>query len=212
VPGTTTRRELTTADGVTLEAELALPDGPPRAGVVLCHPHPTYGGTMHAFVPAVLFAGLPAHGIAALRFNFRGVGRSGGAHTGGEQEPLDVAAAVADLAGALAPGTPVALQGWSFGGVMALTVTDPAVAGWYAVAPPVAMLRPQGLGPLGADPRPKLIVAGSADDVCTPASVAELTDGWVATETVVVPGADHFFGAHGPRLVELGVGFVDTLA
>ena len=47
--------KLTTADGVTLEAELAFPETPSRCGLVLCHPHPQYGGTMRSIVISALF-------------------------------------------------------------------------------------------------------------------------------------------------------------
>ena len=65
--------KLTTADGLTLEGELAVPDEAWGAAV-LAHPHPQYGGTMRSIVIGALFQALPEAGVAALRFNFRGVG------------------------------------------------------------------------------------------------------------------------------------------
>jgi uncharacterized protein len=61
--------------GVALEASLALPAGA-TAGVVVCHPHPLYGGDMDN--PLVLDVRDTCHhaGLATLRFNFRGTGRS----------------------------------------------------------------------------------------------------------------------------------------
>src|SRR6185369_17485241 len=59
---------ISAADGVTLEAELALPDAPARAGAVLCHPHPQFGGTMRSIVIGALFRALPAAGVVCLRF------------------------------------------------------------------------------------------------------------------------------------------------
>ena len=47
--------EIVAADGVALEAELATPDGDVRAGAVLCHPHPLYGGTMRSIVIGGLY-------------------------------------------------------------------------------------------------------------------------------------------------------------
>ncbi|HEY7105128.1 MAG TPA: hypothetical protein VH986_01860, partial [Acidimicrobiia bacterium] len=70
---------LTAADGVTLDAEFAPADGARRAAMVLCHPHPQYGGTMRSIVIGALFAALPDTGVTCLRFNFRGVEGSGGA-------------------------------------------------------------------------------------------------------------------------------------
>src|SRR5215813_13091541 len=78
VPSRVVARETTvldTADAIALEAEIDVP--PDRwAGVVLAHPHPTYGGNMHANVTDALFEALPRQGIATVRFNFRGVGAS----------------------------------------------------------------------------------------------------------------------------------------
>ena len=62
----------------------------PRAGVVLCHPHPQYGGTMRSLVVSALFEALPVAGYSVLRFNFRGVERSTGEYGGGVREPADV--------------------------------------------------------------------------------------------------------------------------
>ncbi|HEV2309774.1 MAG TPA: alpha/beta hydrolase, partial [Acidimicrobiia bacterium] len=69
---------LVTEDGHTLEGELATAEDA-RVAVVLCHPHPTYGGTMRSIVISALFAALPEAGVTCLRFNVRGVEGSGGA-------------------------------------------------------------------------------------------------------------------------------------
>ncbi|MEE9284179.1 MAG: alpha/beta hydrolase, partial [Dehalococcoidia bacterium] len=64
---------------VTLEGALRTPDGqPPFPGVVLCHPHPQYGGDMSNNIVMAMAQGLNGRGIATLRFNFRGVGASTG--------------------------------------------------------------------------------------------------------------------------------------
>ena len=84
---------LTTTDGIRLEAQIDVPDGV-HGAAVLCHPHPLYGGSMHDGVPDALFRALPARGIAAIRFNFRGVGASTGTHDKGDAERHDVAAAI----------------------------------------------------------------------------------------------------------------------
>ena len=64
--------------------------GAPRAAVVFAHPHPQYGGDMYNNVVDAIAEGILAAGIAALRFNFRGVGRSGGSHDNGVGEQDDV--------------------------------------------------------------------------------------------------------------------------
>src|SRR5262245_44673228 len=89
-----------TSDGLALEAEWS-DTVAPSATAVLCHPHPKYGGTMQSIVISALFGALPTYDIACLRFNFRGVERSEGAHDEGRAETLDVAAAL-DAAAAAA--------------------------------------------------------------------------------------------------------------
>src|SRR3954470_8084317 len=108
---------LHTSDGIDLEAEWSVPDES-AAAVVLCHPHPQYGGTMRSIVISALFEGLPRLGYGCLRFNFRGVEHSAGAWDEGRSELFDVHAAVA--AAREAGVDPLILVGWSFGGDMAL--------------------------------------------------------------------------------------------
>ena len=201
---------LTTADGVTLEAELALPDGAPRCGMVLCHPHPQYGGTMRSIVISALFDALPPQGVACLRFNFRGVEGSEGAHDFGNLERVDAETAVSTLRDRLSPGAPLILTGWSFGADMALSVRDARVDAWMGIAPPVVVVH--DLDGLAGDPRAKLLLLAQHDEYRDPAEVTELAEHWANTDVHVVGGASHFFVGRTDRLVELATGYVDLLA
>jgi alpha/beta superfamily hydrolase len=204
-PQTTTVR---TDDGCRLEAELAVAE-PERCGMVLCHPHPQYGGTMRSIVISALFAALPLAGVTCLRFNFRGVEGSDGTHDQGRGEQRDVRAAVRDLGSLLAPTSPLVLTGWSFGADVALSVVDDRIDAWYAVAPPLRFAT--GLDPLAGDRRPKLLALAEDDEFRSPAEVQEVAASWVATEIEVVGGASHFFVGRTDRLVELAVGLVGRL-
>src|SRR5688572_2580189 len=83
------------AESLVLQGILARPEGfGPFPGVVICHPHPLYGGDMENNVVQVITRALVKQGIAALRFNFRGVGLSGGRHGEGIGEQEDVRAAL----------------------------------------------------------------------------------------------------------------------
>jgi alpha/beta superfamily hydrolase len=98
-----------------LEAILEEPeDGPPARASLVCHPHPLYGGTMHNKVVYRVARGLRRSGAVVLRFNFRGVGRSQGAHAHGEGEIEDARAALDWLRGRY-PDLPFELAGFSFG-------------------------------------------------------------------------------------------------
>jgi alpha/beta superfamily hydrolase len=180
-----------------------------RAGAVLCHPHPQFGGNMRSIVTSALFAALPAAGVACLRFNFRGVEGSEGTYTGGFRETDDVVAAIVALDEALGPRVPRLLAGWSFGGDVVLSVHDRRVAGWFAVAPPLRFAA--RVGPVAADPRPKLIVLAQHDEVQEPDDVEAVVSSWNATRVETVGGASHFFVGRTDRVVELARDFALSL-
>jgi alpha/beta superfamily hydrolase len=190
-----------TADGIQLEAELSLPVGPAWGAVVLCHPHPQQGGNMRSIVPGTLFAELPESGVAALRFNFRGVGASSGSYGGGVSEALDVVAAIDALAGVVV-GAPLVLAGWSFGADVALSVGDDRAAGWFCAAPPLRVVDPATMV-AATDTRPKLLAVPERDQFRSPASAAAIVEGWPACRIEIIGGADHFFVGRTDRLTPL---------
>src|SRR5205809_8067259 len=97
-----------------LEAILKQPSGEAKGVGVVCHPHPLGGGTLHNKVVFRAARGLENANVATLRFNFRGVGTSGGKHDEGEGEIDDVFAAV-DWAVRMHPGRKLIVGGFSFG-------------------------------------------------------------------------------------------------
>jgi len=195
-----------TPDGEQLEAELFLPDGP-RAAVVITHPHPLMGGDMHTPVPAGFFRALDALGAAGLRFNFRGVGASTGAHDKGGAERLDVVAALEHLAEA-APGVPIILAGWSFGADVSLTCVDDRIAGWFLAAPPLRVVDPSEMAARSVV-APKLLAVGENDQFNNPEAAAATVAEWQNTTVEIIAGADHFFGAQLPTLVDHFSAFVN---
>jgi alpha/beta superfamily hydrolase len=204
--------KLQTADGLALEAEWVAPPSA-RATAVLCHPHPQYGGTMRSIVVSALFESLPAHGVACLRFNFRGVENSEGAHSEGRDEHHDVIAgidAAVDEAARAGIEGPLALIGWSFGGDIALTIDDPRLAGWMAIAPPLRFRPEHAYDAVAHDARPKLLALAAHDEFRSPAEIQARTARWTATRIEVVAGASHFFVGRTERLVQLGADFVDS--
>jgi uncharacterized protein len=199
-----------TPDGVTLEAELEPSSTQARCGMVLCHPHPLYGGSMQSIVISALLGALPARGVTCLRFNFRGVGRSTGSHDDGNLERVDVETAVKALSERLPSDQSLVLTGWSFGADMALSVRAERVSAWMAIAPPLRF--PHDLDGLAADPRPKLLALAQHDEYRDPAPVREVAEHWANTDVRVVGGASHFFVGRTDRLVELASDYVDRVA
>jgi alpha/beta superfamily hydrolase len=186
---------LATADGVSLEARLALPDAPAGA-LVIAHPHPLYGGDMDNPVVVRVAEVCRARAWATLRFNFRGVGGSGGTHGGGRAERQDVEAALVHLASAVPAGTPLVLAGYSFGAVVAAGVAAgrrDTLAGLLLVAPALAMTGDEPLRALGPRGLPVLVVAGDRDEYCPTPALEALAGRWPTLEVRIIPGANHFF-------------------
>lgn len=180
---------------ITLEGVAHLPSAPHDQGaVVVCHPHPLYGGDMENPVVVTLCQALAAAGLAALRFNFRGTGRSGGRHQQGIGEQEDVLAALA--AAQRLPevdGQRLGLAGYSFGAMVAAAAAPRAekVRALALISPPMQGLREDTLAGLAA---PKLILSGEADALAPPPELQR----WAARlgescELLLLPGVDHFW-------------------
>lgn len=178
-----------TTDGVRISGAIhraVTPDGSSAGCVVVAHPHPLYGGDMwNPVVDTVCRAALGV-GWTAVRFDFRGVGDSGGRHDGGPGEVRDIEAVI-DLATALVPTARLVLAGYSFGAITALGVPHERIERWLAIAPPLGDENPAA----AADPRPKHLLVPAHDQFCPP-DRAERASKWIATEIDVVPSADHF--------------------
>lgn len=179
-----------------LEGRLDRPDEPvPVPGVVLCHPHPLYGGQMHDMVLDSLATSLLGRGIVTLRFNFRGVGASEGEYDGGAGEEDDVIAALDALAREPAvDGQRIGLAGYSFGAGVAVgaAARAPGIAALTLVACPPARLDTPEARALAV---PKLLLAGGEDTMIPPAQLQRLAGALEEPkELIIVRGADHFFG------------------
>ena len=169
------------------------PKAPPRAAAVLCHPHPAHGGNMNSNVVHRAGRALQRAGLAVLRFDFRGVRRSEGAHDGDGAEEGDLEAALAWLAGRY-PGLPLWAGGFSFGartavGLLARAPGD--VERVLLLALPVLAYPCEGAEDLRL---PGLVLMGSADSFGTRAALEERLPGLVQRmEVEEIAGADHFF-------------------
>lgn len=179
-----------------LEAILMSPAGAPRAAAVVCHAHPLHGGIMHFKVVFRAAKALQAHGLAVLRFNFRGVGRSEGVHDQGRGEQDDVSAALDEVQRRF-PGLPLVLGGFSFGAHMALRLgtRDGRVAAMFALGFPLAHSPDTSF--LDACRVPRLFVQGEHDQFGQGRSLRAVVERLPEPRTlVVVPGSDHFFTGH----------------
>lgn len=188
-----------TADGVALEA---IVDRSVEAvgSIVVCHPHPTHGGTMrHPMLIAIVAEANRRH-LDAVRFNFRGVGGSGGAYGGGESEVLDVDAAV-DHAGSVA-GPVIGIVGWSFGAAIALVwqARSRSEMTYVGIAPPVhGALSPTLPPPNALLPADRAFIVGGRDQFVDPDEL-EAYGVSIGATIIRYETADHFFLMRHDRL------------
>ena len=198
--------------GLSLEAALALPAGA-RRGVVVCHPHPLYGGDMDNPVVTTVAEACASAGLATLRFNFRGVGGSGGAWDEGRGEQADVRAALAHLRAHLPAAARLALAGYSFGAAMSSAVAEGGepLAGLALIAPPLAMRPWQPPASLAID-GPVLLIAGDADSYCPVAALTALARALPRATLTVIDGTDHFFFTGLDRLATAVTGWAAAIS
>ena len=191
------------AKGLNFEGVIAQPNerGGPFPGVVVCHPHPLFGGNMdNNVVLAVSFA-LAEQGIAALRFNFRGVGNSEWEHTKGEKEQEEVIGALELLkAWPGGEGRKLGLAGYSFGASVVLknpSLHQKAQA-FALISPPLPALESTKLRETN---RPAMVIAGDRDKLVQADRLAELRESFSEPSAYhIVAGADHYWFGHEARL------------
>ena len=180
---------------ITLEGLFSSPAQTPAQGAVICHPHPQYGGEMRNNVVSALSAAFQEAGIATLRFNFRGVGQSGGSHGEGEAEVEDVKAAVTDLLNRQAVSS-VIVSGYSFGSIVGLRAgaEDERVHQLIGIALPIGLRDPSFL--ITAN-KPTLLISGDNDNFSPIPGLQELVEQMSEPKKLLVlPGVDHFFWGH----------------
>ena len=184
------------SSGLRLEGRLA--GG--RQGMrpaLLCAPHPLYGGNMHNEVVAEAAQALSEMGHLVLRFNYRGVGGSGGSYAGGKGESQDTGAAADFLR--LKTGSPVVMAcGYSFGAWVALQCR----AGRQDIAPLVLISPPNRMMDFDFSilPADLVVFAGTQDEFCDPDLLARQ----FGRDIRLVEGADHFYSTGLDELI-LGI-------
>jgi uncharacterized protein len=194
-----TERLVLQGEAGSIEALSDLPEGNSKGSAIICHPHPLFGGTMDNKVVQTLARAFVQTGWTAVRFNFRGVGQSGGMYDEGRGEADDLRELIKQLAPA---GSALAIAGFSFGSFVVSQVLQEAAqshdlqklvmvgtaASRFAVANIPAELHEK-----------LLVVHGEQDDTVPLSSVMD----WARPQVIpvtVVPGGGHFFHGQLPLL------------
>ena len=177
----------------------ALIDAPEKVrGIALvCHPHPLFGGANTNKVTHTLARSFRELGYAAVRPNFRGVGKSEGTHDDGDAETEDMLSVIA-WAQSRWGGLPIALGGFSFGAFVQARVAQ-RLGGSLTPAERMVLVgtatgHVQGARAYATEsvPGDTLVIHGEVDENVPLANVLD----WARPQQlpiVVVPGADHFF-------------------
>ena len=205
------RTEKLTAAGGAGQIEFAL-DWPEPATVrgiaYVGHPHPLYGGTLDNKVAATIARTFATLGWLAVRPNFRGVGRSEGAHDEGHGETedflhlIDALPSLPSLAGRVSAELPIALAGFSFGSFVAARAARTLAARHRPARHLVLVGCAAGKWPMPEVRRDSLVIHGENDETIPLADVFD----WARPQdlpVVVIPGADHFFHRRLPLLKAL---------
>ncbi len=183
---------------ITLEGIWHLPQGEgPFPAVVVCHPHSLYGGNMQNNVVMAICEAVSQQGMAAFRFNFRGVDGSGGQFGGGIAERDDIRAALEFVVvSEKMDAGKVGLAGYSFGGSVALPVAleEERIRHLALVSP---ALTESGWQQLEKYSRPKLVIVGGNDSVIRLEQFQQLARAaHKPAEYQTITGADHFWGGY----------------
>jgi alpha/beta superfamily hydrolase len=196
-----------------LEGVMHLPtDSGPFPAVVVCHPHPLYGGDMDNNVVRAIASALHEASMAVLRFNFRGVGRSQGEFSDGlgEQEDLRSALAFLSSQAGVDPDR-IGLAGYSFGAKIALSVAllDQRLAALALVSP---FTSDEEWDQLTNARFPTLVISGSEDDFISPHRLRRLSEAMPPgpVECEIVLGVDHFWWGHESKLARRAKGFFSS--
>ena len=191
----------------SLKIQGLLNEQPGAKGVVVTHPHPLYGGDMYNHVVEAVCRAYQERDYTCLRFNFRGMGLSEGEYDNGIGEQDDVMAALDHLS-ALGKKE-IDLAGYSFGAWVNAQGLDKYhhVKRMIMVSPPVNTM---DYSFLSYNPRIKLVISGSHDDIAGTQGIKERIPVWNPEARLkIIDGADHFYGSKTDKLERLIVEFLD---
>jgi uncharacterized protein len=176
-----------------LEALLEEPeDREPNHAVLVCHPHPQHGGTMHNKVVYRIARGMRRAGAVVLRFNYRGVNLSQGEYDRGIGEVEDARAALGLLRSRY-PELAFSLAGFSFGSriILKLGCETPDVSKLIAVGFPANLSDSQLLGQC---PVPRIFIVSRNDQFCSVPAMESYFAGLLEPKELIwIDAADHFF-------------------
>jgi alpha/beta superfamily hydrolase len=190
------------SNSLVLEGIVVTPQGiGPFPAVIICHPHPLYGGSMDNNVVCSLTEILTEASFVSFKFNFRGVGGSQGEFDQGIGEQIDVEAAVSFISTLKEVDSErIGLAGYSAGAAFAFPIGagDARIKALAAVSPPFNMF---SFDLLKSCPKPKFLVSGSRDDFVRGDQLLEFCQNLIEPKQCeIIEGADHFWRGYESHL------------
>ena len=173
-----------------LKIEGLLSKSSEEKGVVICHPHPLMGGSMHNNVVEAIREAYTAENYSTLRFNFRGVEGSTGQYDDGRGEQADIRAACKYLQdiGILE----IAFAGYSFGawvGAKVIERFDNFFSNAAFISPPINLY---DFNFTKLNNKINIIICGDNDQFCDLNLLKDKIKN-INANLKIIPDADHFY-------------------
>lgn len=200
-------------NGIKLEAEfLPSKNNSNKSCVLICHPHPQFGGDMYNNVVSSVFKTLIDNNIAVLRFNFRGVGKSTGHHTNGEGEVSDVKACVDFLIHNLNMAA-IFICGYSYGAAIGCSTINYSqkIIGFIAISFPWDFMGIKYKNKSQTN-KPKLFIQGNKDNIARFDDFFHYYNDYDEPKKYkIIDGADHFYWGYEKQVSKLVYQFFTSL-
>jgi len=187
-----------------IEGMLGMQEG--ENAVVICHPHPLMGGSMHNNVVEAMRDAFALHNFTTLRFNFRGVGASTGKYDEGRGEQTDILSAHEFLKKRGAGK--IFLAGYSFGawvGASVLEKDDHLFAGTVLISPPFNYFN---FSLHNLKNKIDLLVCGDHDQFCD-AAVLRKQAKEINSVIEIINETDHFYSGKEKSLIDILIKYFD---
>jgi alpha/beta superfamily hydrolase len=181
-------------DDIQLEADLFQKGSDSDFIILITHPHPQMGGNMHNNVVSSIFEYLIDKNVPAIRFNFRGVGRSTGMSTGGNKEREDVKAVI-DFLEDEKQFKNILICGYSFGAAIGCSIVNysSAIIGFIAISFPWDYMG-EKYKEMSQTIKPKFFLQGNQDNIASFNNFYDHLENYEdPKEYTIIEGADHFY-------------------
>ena len=198
---------------IKLEVEYFLPEiDTNRTCLLICHPHPQFGGDMYNNVVSSIFNNVINHNLGTFRFNFRGVGKSTGSHSNGQGELSDVKGCIDFLTNNLKINS-ILICGYSYGAAIGCSAVNYSknVIGFIAISFPWDFMGLEYKLNTQTN-KPKLFIQGNKDELAHyDRFLKHYEDYDIPKKFEIINGADHFYWGYEEQVANLVYRFYSSL-